>query len=52
MHLAHAGQIVCVERCHHELGEEARTRMKQGQEMGNGQATARLLFRWLAELLL
>lgn len=52
MHLAHAGQIVCVERCHHELGEEACASMKQGQQMRNGKATAWLLFRWLTELLL
>jgi hypothetical protein len=52
MHLAHAGQIVRVQRCHNELAEEAWASMKQGEQMGNRKATTWLLFRWLPELLL
>ena len=52
MSLAHAGQIVRVQRRHHELGEEACTSRKQGEQMGDGKATAWLWFRWLTELVL
>ena len=52
MSLAHAGQIVRVQRRHHESGEEAWASMKQGEQMGDGKATDWLLFRWLTELVL